>query len=192
MTSWYQYSAIIWPSRRLSSPAAGWLSWWRHQMEKISALLALCARNSPVSGEVPTQRPVPRSFDVFFDLRLNKRLSKQLWNHHSRINHLMFSQNKHPSWQWNMIHKLMLQVYDDVHNLMVHIYKMFVKYIFGHPYLHQSHSSLVLWKKETWARFKKRSDHCEKVIGSLISRPLTFHERSCFDRIMILGDPARD
>ena len=30
-------------------------------------------------GEFPTQRPVMRSFDVFFDLRLNKRLSKQSW-----------------------------------------------------------------------------------------------------------------
>ena len=30
-------------------------------------------------GEFPTQRPVTRSFDVFFDLRLNKRLSKQPW-----------------------------------------------------------------------------------------------------------------
>ena len=30
-------------------------------------------------GEFPTQRPVARSFDVFFDLRLNKRLSKQPW-----------------------------------------------------------------------------------------------------------------
>ena len=28
-------------------------------------------------GDFPTQRPVTRSFDVFFDLRLNKRLSKQ-------------------------------------------------------------------------------------------------------------------
>ena len=28
-------------------------------------------------GEFPTQRPVMRNFDVFFDLRLNKRLSKQ-------------------------------------------------------------------------------------------------------------------
>ena len=28
-------------------------------------------------GEFPTQRPVTRSFDVFFDLRLNKLLSKQ-------------------------------------------------------------------------------------------------------------------
>ena len=30
-------------------------------------------------GEFHTQRPVTRSFDVFFDLRLNKRLSKQPW-----------------------------------------------------------------------------------------------------------------
>ena len=47
-------------------------------------------------GEFPTQRPVTRSFDVFFDLRLNKRLSKQwgwwfempsrpLWRHHNMI-----------------------------------------------------------------------------------------------------------
>ena len=30
-------------------------------------------------GEFPTQRPVTRSFNVFFDLRLNKPLSKQSW-----------------------------------------------------------------------------------------------------------------
>ena len=52
-------------------------SWWRHQMETFSALLATCAGNSPVTGEFPAQRPVTRSFDVFFGLRLNKRLSKQ-------------------------------------------------------------------------------------------------------------------
>ena len=45
--------------------------WWRHQMETFSALLAICAGNSPVPGEFPAQRPVTRSFDVFFDLRLN-------------------------------------------------------------------------------------------------------------------------
>ena len=50
---------------------------WRHQMETFSALLALCAGNSPVTGEFPAQRPVTQSFDVFFDLRPNKRLSKQ-------------------------------------------------------------------------------------------------------------------
>ena len=54
-------------------------SWWRHQMETFSALLAICAGNSPVLGEFPAQRPVTRSFDVFFDLRPNKRLSKQSW-----------------------------------------------------------------------------------------------------------------
>ena len=48
-------------------------------METLSALLAICAGNSPVPGEFPTQRPVTRSFHVFFDLRLNKTLSKQSW-----------------------------------------------------------------------------------------------------------------
>ena len=50
-------------------------AWWRHQMEPLSALLALCAGN--VTGEFPSQRPVMRSFDVFFDLRLITQLSKQ-------------------------------------------------------------------------------------------------------------------
>ena len=55
------------------------LSWWRRQMETHSALLAICAGNSPVTGEFSTQRPVTRIFDVFFDLRQNKWLSKQSW-----------------------------------------------------------------------------------------------------------------
>ena len=46
-------------------------------METFSALLALCEGNSPVNGEFPSQMPVTRRFDVFFDLHLNKRLSKQ-------------------------------------------------------------------------------------------------------------------
>ena len=41
-------------------------SWWRHQMEIFSALLALCAGNSPVTGEFPAQKSVTRSFDGFF------------------------------------------------------------------------------------------------------------------------------
>ena len=48
-------------------------------METFSALLAICAGISPVTGEFPAQRPVTRGFDVFFDLRVNKRLSKQWW-----------------------------------------------------------------------------------------------------------------
>ena len=77
--------------------------WWRHQMEIFSALLAICAGNSPVTGEFPTQRPVTRSFDVSFDLRVNRRLSKQsggwwfgtlsrpLWRHSNAIDFLQRS-----------------------------------------------------------------------------------------------------
>ena len=63
-------------------------SWWRHQMETFSALLAICAGNSPVPGEFPAQRPVTRSFDVCFDIfilnqgpdvRVRKKPSK-VWN----------------------------------------------------------------------------------------------------------------
>ena len=35
--------------------------WWRHQMETFSALLAICAGNSPVTGEFTAQRPVTRA-----------------------------------------------------------------------------------------------------------------------------------
>ena len=54
------------------------MSSWCHQMESFSTLLALCAGNSPVTGEFPSQRPVTQSFDVFNDLPLDKRWSKQL------------------------------------------------------------------------------------------------------------------
>ena len=64
--------------KAIKSCGAKWNhAWWRHQMETISALLALCVGNSPVTGEFPAQRPVTRSFDVFCDLRLHGRLSKQ-------------------------------------------------------------------------------------------------------------------
>ena len=60
-----------------------------------SVCLALCAGNSPVTGQFPSQRPVTRGFDILFDLRLNKRLSKRsrhwwfktplrsLWRHYN-------------------------------------------------------------------------------------------------------------
>ena len=52
-------------------------TWWCHQMETFSALLALSARGLPV--KFPSQRPVTRSFDVFLDLRPHKGTSKQSW-----------------------------------------------------------------------------------------------------------------
>ena len=75
---------LIHVSKRTQSVTS---TWWRHQMETFSALLVLCAGNSPIAGEFPSQRPVTRSFDVFSDLRLNKRgwwygtPSCPLWRH---------------------------------------------------------------------------------------------------------------
>ena len=63
-----------------------------HSTETYSALLTICAGNSPIPGEFPVQRSVTRSFDVFFDLRLNKRLSKQWWG-------WWFETLSHPLWR---------------------------------------------------------------------------------------------
>ena len=57
----------------------------------ISPLLVLCVGNSPVTSEFSAQRPVTQSFDVYFDLCLNKRLSKQLWG-------WWFETLSHPLW----------------------------------------------------------------------------------------------
>ena len=51
-------------------------TWWRQQMETFSALLAICAGNSPMTGEFLAQRSVTQGFDVSFDLSLNKRLNE--------------------------------------------------------------------------------------------------------------------
>ena len=101
----FTYPDCIWQELRIASLKISWLqfkfdwnftdltpidntavllhechsAWWRHQMETFYALLVICAGNSQVPGEFPTQRPVTRGFDVFFDLRPNKRLSKQSW-----------------------------------------------------------------------------------------------------------------
>ena len=68
-----------------------------HQMKTFSAILALCEGISPVTGEFPSQHAQRRatwSLDVFFDLCLNKWLSKQ-----SRCR--WFEMPSHPLWcQW--------------------------------------------------------------------------------------------
>ena len=56
---------------------------WQHLMMTSSNIFRvtghLCAGNSRATGEFPAQRSVTRRFEVFFDLRLNKRFSKQSW-----------------------------------------------------------------------------------------------------------------
>ena len=82
---------VVWLSDtiRVSDPAHRYFRWWCHLMETFSALLAICAGNALVPDEFPAQRPVTRSFDIFFDVRPNKRLSKQLrlviWDAVARI-----------------------------------------------------------------------------------------------------------
>ena len=63
----------------ISRPWYGVFSLWRHQMENIFRVTGPLCGEFTGPGEFPTQRPVTRSFDVFFDLCLNKRLSKQSW-----------------------------------------------------------------------------------------------------------------
>ena len=91
----------------LGSVADSVQSWWRHQMERFSALLAICAGNSPVPGEFPSQRPVTRSFDVFFDLRLNKRLNKQSWG-------WWFETLSSPFWRHSNVHRYCSDIRDIV------------------------------------------------------------------------------
>ena len=70
LTSLWQYFLLVIPN---------FSSMMTSSNGNISTLLAICAGNSPVTGEFPARMPVTRSFDVFFDQRLYKRLSKQWW-----------------------------------------------------------------------------------------------------------------
>ena len=84
---------------------------WKHFL----LLLALCTRNSLITGEFPSQRPVTWSFDVVFDLHLNERLSKELkrwwfempscslWCHCNVILILIGLSNHMPSKMWDEI-----------------------------------------------------------------------------------------
>ena len=69
-----------------------YITWWCHQTEAFSTLLAICAGNSPVTDEFPSQRPVTRSFDVFLWSPLNKQLSIQSWG-------WWFDTPYHPLWR---------------------------------------------------------------------------------------------
>ena len=75
---WLGVKCVLWHTHEsnVTRSALGPNPWWRHQMETFSALLW---GNSPITREFPSKMPVTRSFGVLFDVRLNKRLSKQPW-----------------------------------------------------------------------------------------------------------------
>ena len=69
-------------------------------METFSVLLAICAGNSLVTGEFPAQRPVKESFDVFFNLCLNKQFIKQSWG-------WWFETPSHPLWHHSNVYNIL-------------------------------------------------------------------------------------
>ena len=85
LTGWFYLPDIKWTCE--IAPA-----WWRNQMETFSALLAICAGNSPA------QRPVTRSFDVSVDLRLNKRLRKQSWGYRAHYDVIVMGNTTIRQW----------------------------------------------------------------------------------------------
>ena len=98
-------------------------AWWRHQMETFSALLTICVGNSLVTGEFPAQRPVTRSFDAIFDLRLNEWLSKRSWG-------WWFEMSSRPLWrnsnvlikvQWQVTYPITNKVCDLGKLMLVHV-----------------------------------------------------------------------
>ena len=63
---------VMFGFRMYTGPARDDVIKWKHFLRYCSFV-----RISPVAGELPSQRPVTRSFGVFFDLYLDKRLTNQ-------------------------------------------------------------------------------------------------------------------
>ena len=125
--------------------------WWRHQMETFSALLTLCAGNSPVTGEFPSQRPVTRWFDVLFDLRMNKRLSKQSWGWWFETQ----------SWSlWRHCNDLAASR-DKANNSFVNS---------GNPSGLQ-HKNLILWDQQVDSRSLQWDNTCSKSWNGFTAKP---------------------
>ena len=74
------------------------LTWWLHPIRTFSALLAICAGNSPVNGEFTGQRGIPRTKASVAELWCflcsapDKRLCKQSWG-------WWFGMPSHPLWR---------------------------------------------------------------------------------------------
>ena len=128
------------------------------KMETFSALLYLCAEISPVPGEFSSQRSVTRSFDVFFDLSLNKTLVKQsrrwwfetpsrsLWHHcNEHITSCCFvltspyAPNTFTYKYWYVISYMLLKRL--LHNEIIQVVEMFLHHL---PILHYRHGSLLV------------------------------------------------
>ena len=139
------------------------VAWWRHQMETFSALLAICAGNSPVADEFPAQRPVMRSFDVFFDLRPNKRLSKQWWG-------WWFETLSSPLWRHCSVQNLKIYYKYKIAKLPQYFMNMFTINADIHPYGSRQSSHLRHGVTRTTKARKKIIDKIEWC--TLLTKPI--------------------
>ena len=119
-----------------------YVPWCRHQMEAFSALLAICAGNSPVTGEFPTQRQLTRSFYVFIDLRLNKLLSKKSWG-------WWFKTPSRPLWRHSNDGRLAsivwyIEISNDIDVLSALFYVMKHVVYLVQTYRHQARNLIIL------------------------------------------------
>ena len=104
---WGESSVTSWfPSPMIIKVANDSMSWWRHQMEAFSMLLAICEGNSPVTSEFPSQRPVTQMFCLICtwknswvnnheagDLRhqcTHYDIIIMLWHHHEMLYNLFY------------------------------------------------------------------------------------------------------
>ena len=107
---WYSFNYYLYMIEQWALRT--WVSWWRHQMETFSAILAICAGNSPVPGAFPAQRPVTRSFDGFFFISawinawVNNREAGDLRRHHGHYDVIVMVWCPYgPNWgfTWNAL-----------------------------------------------------------------------------------------
>ena len=117
-------------------------------MATFSALLAICAGNSPVTGEFPPQRPVTRSFDVYFDLRPNKRLSKQSWG-------WWFETPSRPLWRhcngcWSCTSAVTFNNYTQGLGFIVVLWVGFSQFLYRHWGIHMIFPVLLKQSRKIW------------------------------------------
>ena len=127
------------------------VSWWRHQMETFSALLAICVGNSPVPGEFPAQRPVTRSFDAFFDLHPNKRLSEQMWGWwFETLSHSLWRHcNDTPTVSHTTTYRGEGNYKNSLHSIIFHFYIMTTNFRW------YNNISQILMPYKTWVYYNK-------------------------------------
>ena len=162
-------------------------------MEKLSSLLAFCEGNPPLTGGFRSQRPVTRSFDVFFGLRLNKQSSKQ-------STHRWFDTPLRSLWRHcNVLIRLSEKSSHANHGTIL---RYFV-HIFGHVLPSNNHHSIpddgkcMIWIHKNWHdrnnKAQQKYVHNVCIIGGRSCNPylslehvsISIYQLCCRD-IMIL------